>query len=166
MTDPLHTLLTDSFRAQVAYASTPSVLRRALFATPEVQELRTAIRSGALREQEIRQSVGALLEKYERGVRFEDDFAVAAVAAALETHHSMFAAEYLRDLASLRLAELALATGVAKESLKNRPSIAYDTRDQIITSLDAASLQAESRELLPNCGFRARSNYGDALAAA
>ena len=53
----LKSLLREAFRRQVAFASTPSVLRHALSATDEVRMLREALRSGAISDSEVREFV-------------------------------------------------------------------------------------------------------------
>jgi hypothetical protein len=152
----LNKLLTDEFRTKVAFASTPSVLRFALLRTTEVAAVSEAIESGALGVAELKEFIEELLGKFERGVRFEEDFALAAIAVAVEKHHTEFATEYLHELAGLRVQEFEMVSGVAKESLRRRSGTALHRKSIIISSeidlpFDVASVDVgKKRDELSN----------------
>jgi hypothetical protein len=148
---PLQSLDHDDFRNKVAFASTPSVLRLALLATSEVSELRTSIETGAVTESQLRNFVAEKLVAFRVGERFSEDFTLAAIAVAIETHHSQFAAEYLDELSQLNVCELAIVIEVVRECLKQgRPRISLETRTVFLCHADDFLLAPRAFQLEPS----------------
>lgn len=123
----LEELAAEEFAIRLAFLSTPSALRACLRKTPEVNEVIQALGQGVITEEGIRAFVSVLLEDLRVGERLPHEIAIAALAVALETRPTNFAEEFLRDLSSLRLAEMGLAIRVANECRKRRVSIAQHT---------------------------------------
>lgn len=107
--------------------STASALRRFLLASPEIGEVRRALHDKLLDEEAIRSFVSSLMVDFRRGERFVHEIALAGLTVALERYPADFAEKLLRDLATLRLAEMSLCTRVAQECRKYRSSIARRT---------------------------------------
>jgi hypothetical protein len=120
----LERLKSDDFAARVGYVATAPALRRLLSRTSEVQAVRDALATGQLSEELIRRFVGALMADLRKGEPFRHDLPISALAVALEQRCTEFAGEFLRGLAALRAAEMAMSIRVARECLKDRETTA------------------------------------------
>lgn len=116
----------------------------------EVAMLRYSIRSGAVGEEDIREFVAEVLNVFDPGVRYEEDIAVCAVAVALEDHYSLFAEEYLIDLASVRSRELSFASRIAAECLKHRRTVPVERGVIIVQGFAGLTVSEDSFELRAN----------------
>src|SRR5262245_51020865 len=96
---PLEQLKADDFQARVGFVATATALHRLPKRSPEVQVIRDALTSGEISEPSIREFVEALLIDLRRGEPFRHDLAISALAVALESQETDFAAEFLQDLA-------------------------------------------------------------------
>ncbi len=70
-------------------------------------------------ERDIRRFTEELMRDFERGVKFPHELALAALAIAMENRRTDFVEEYLLDLARLNIAEMSLAPGVARDSMRH-----------------------------------------------
>ena len=122
----LERLKSDAFAAEAVFLSTPGALRRFLVGTSEVRAVKQALRQGAITEDSLRRFVADLMTDLRRGERFPHEMALAAVAVVLEMRPTEFADEFLHDLSALRLSEMSLCIRVARESLKQRVSLAQN----------------------------------------
>lgn len=116
----LNCLLRDDFASTLIIASTPGSARTLLRHSDCVQSIRDGLSQGTVSESSIRQFVQQILVGLRVGERFVHDTALAGLAVVLERRPTRFAEEYLRDLASLHLAEMSMSVRVARECLKHR----------------------------------------------
>lgn len=114
----LQKLTTSEFGARFQCTSNPRAVHRILQRDHDVQEIRTALANGTLSEQGLEVFSASLTRQISFGERFADEFALAAIAVSLETRQTPFAKKYVRGLASLTVAEIPMATRVAKHSAK------------------------------------------------
>ena len=103
---PLDELVTEEFLLALGADSSAVGLRRAVLNSPVVRKLQRALKIGEVTEEAIREFVGDLLTSFRHRGQFLHEPALAAIAVILETRDSPFVAEYLIDLARLRIAEL------------------------------------------------------------
>jgi hypothetical protein len=120
----LQQLLSDDFAVAVGFHSNPAGMRRRLARMPEIAAVRRALDEGALTEESIGRFVSGIMADFRRGEHFAHEDALSALCIALETRPTDFAEEFLRDLASLKVAELSLAIRVARECRRHRAAIA------------------------------------------
>jgi len=92
----------------------PAALVSSLNRSTEVKSIRDSYRSGSITESNIRTVVNELLMSLRIGERFSGELFLAAVAVALTPFMDRFTAEYIDDLANLKLRELFIASAVAK----------------------------------------------------
>jgi len=100
--------------------STGSTLRDYLRTRPEVASVASALRTGLIGSLTLQVWVRGHLGELRPGQRFPHECAFAALAVALERVPHVVAQEYLTDLASLEIAEMPLASRVARWSLEAR----------------------------------------------
>jgi hypothetical protein len=124
----LEWLLSEEFDSTVPPYSSAGALRAHLRSEQFVRTLANGITNGVITEGRIRRLVAAALREFRPGVRFVYETALAALAVALETQFSAFADEYLHDLAAIRSREVAMASRVARESLRWRQYIPKTSR--------------------------------------
>ena len=117
--DLLERVASEDFEAELV-ASTPAVLRKLLMRRSEIEALRRCYDDGSLSDDGIRDFVNQLLADGGGEEPFPYQVALAAIAVMLEERFSLFAEEYVRDLARVRSSSFALASGVAKESAAAR----------------------------------------------
>jgi hypothetical protein len=115
----LEDLLSDGFLADIGIVSSAKTLRRCLTNSAYVDGLRRAIAGGAIREETIRRFCDELMVDFERNVRFPHEYALAALAVALEDRKTDFVEEFLLDLARLNIVEMPFAPEVARGSLNH-----------------------------------------------
>lgn len=115
-------LAPDAFDDSVRVAL-PAAARLLLARSSQVREVRVAIQDGHLSDTSMREFVSELLKSFRIGEHFTYDPVLAALAVAVESHHSDFADEYLHDLAALECAEMTLSRHVARECLRRRRTI-------------------------------------------
>lgn len=120
----LDSLLSDEINAYACALSTDASLKQFLEHRPEVRAVSQAMRSGAITDDLVRSFIATLLKDQRKGVLFCHDRVLAAVAVALAGVYSTFANQYLRDLSSLKIAEMPMGPRVARLLLEQRPSIA------------------------------------------
>src|SRR5262249_32319417 len=113
----------EELQANACCYSTAPALRLFLVQRPEVREVSEAVRAGKLSADAVRTFVAALLKDLQRGVHFQHDVTLAALAVVAEEWRSPFADEFLRELAALNLAEMPLGPRVAREALRQRSSL-------------------------------------------
>jgi len=101
-------------------ASTPRVLRQMLLRCPEVRALREAYDAGSLSDEEIRRFVDDLLRQGAACERFPYQTTLAGIAVMLEPRFTLFADEYLNDLARIRNDRFSTASRVARECIAVR----------------------------------------------
>lgn len=116
----LERLKSDEFVLKYAVISNPTAVYRALQQSEEVDKLREGLEAHHITDAAVRQVTEGLIQECTSGQRFADELALAAVAVALETRQSHFAEEYVSDLASLDLAEMAVAIRVARRAWQTR----------------------------------------------
>lgn len=105
-------------------ASTPRVLRQMLLRCPEVRALREAYDTGSLSDEEIRGLVGDLLRQGAACDRFPYQTMLASIAVMLEPRFTLFADEYLNDLARIRNDRFLIASRVARACIAARQQTA------------------------------------------
>ena len=111
----LRSLLTEEFVESLGLCGTAAGLRRGLQRSKYVKAVRESIASGELTEKTLRGFIRDLMRSWKPGVQFPYDFALAALAVALEKRFTPFVDEYLLDLARLGgIAELDLSPKVAQ----------------------------------------------------
>jgi hypothetical protein len=116
----LENLRTDEFAARYSLLSSPRAVHRALQRSKAVEHVRLALCRGEITEDAIRDFTAELLRRLDYGRRHPHEFALAALAVALESRSTPFAEELVMDLARLELAEIPMAIRVARESCNER----------------------------------------------
>lgn len=116
----LEELKSDELELQLSFVSNPRAIHHALQRNSCVRKVRSAMNSGEVTEDTIRQFCAKLLRELRFGSRFEHEFALAAIAVALETRVTSFADEFILDLARLELAEMPVAIRVARVACQER----------------------------------------------
>lgn len=115
----LQQLLSPEFEASVV-ASTPRTLCVRLGRTDAIRALRRRYIEGTLADRSLREFVNEVLIRFAGHDAFPHQLALAAIAVVLEPYFTEFANEYLRDLARVRSARLAIASRVARLALDRR----------------------------------------------
>ena len=94
----------------------------ALFASRSslLKTLRNRVNSATIVGQDIEEFVGRILKDYQMGRTFYADRILALVAQLASEGPEPFASRYLRELASLKSAELPLSPRVARRVLRQR----------------------------------------------
>jgi hypothetical protein len=128
----LDNLLAECLSDAVTCLPSPVAVRYSLLRSPEVAEIRQALRTGELVDEDIRHFVNQLMRDFQKGVRFCHEAALCAISVALERRETSFAAEYTNDLAKLQLAELSTAIRVAKQSAEARKRLASNERSRTV----------------------------------
>lgn len=123
MSPVLEALTTDEFTLTFSCTSNPRAIYRALRRSDYVRELRDSVRSGELTETTIRKFCTELLKEFATGKRFQHELAIAAIAVAFERRVTTFADEFSRDLANLEIAEMPIASRVAREVCHERRTL-------------------------------------------
>ncbi len=118
----LSELLAPDLQTRAYAISGATALRHFLTTRTEVRAVGDALRSGVITEQAVRRFTETLIRDLQRGILFEHDRTLAALAVALKDWHTPFSAEYLRGLADLEAAEMPYGPRVAREVLSNRPT--------------------------------------------
>ena len=118
--DALSALDGEDFQSRAQVIATADALARFLRDCSEVTELRAALSSGQLTGNHLRKYVKSLIRAFDAGMRFPHEINLAAIAVALERSLIPFANEYIRDLSALKVAEVPLASRVARLVLKRR----------------------------------------------
>ena len=114
----LDRLLSPTFRSRFFGVATAEAWHSVLGLADEVHTLSSAVRDGAVTEDQLRRWVESLLAEFRRGERFVHEAALAAIAVCMEDRQTAFADEYLRSLSELQLQEIPIAPRVARLSLK------------------------------------------------
>ena len=117
MTHQLKVLIEDAFEIAVGPCVTTPTLRRQLQRMPEVQNVRIALDSQVLSDDDLKSFVDQLMTTFQHGTRFPHDMALAALAVALESRPTPFATEYLSTLARFHLQEMPVSSRIARECL-------------------------------------------------
>lgn len=106
------------------FAGTPRAWTTVLRRHPDVRQLRTSLKMGALAHLDVSQLVREFLADFRQGQRFTHEVALAAIAVALEEWPSPFAERFLRELAALDIAEMPMSSRVARSCLVARSRVA------------------------------------------
>jgi hypothetical protein len=121
MTNLLDELATEEFiRAVGVLGVPPPAMRLVLQRSPYVIRLAERFRTGTVTEENILSFVSQRQGELRRGTPFAYDLALAGIAAALEGSSSLFAGEFIADLAGLNLIEMQQSIQVARECMKHR----------------------------------------------
>lgn len=112
----LENLKSDEFACRFSFISNPRAVHRALQRSEDVKKLRSALGSGEVTERSLREFCADLLRDLKYGSRFPHEFAIAAMAVAIENWPTPFADEFITDLGKLELRELPIAIRVAREA--------------------------------------------------
>jgi len=119
MGDLLQKLLSDDFYTGVGVMSSTRALRRCLYQSETVDELRRAIAGGIITENAIENFVNQLMKDFDRGKQFPHELPLAAIAVAIEDRKTKFTEDFLLDLARLnKITEMSISPKVAGASLK------------------------------------------------
>lgn len=119
MRDFLQKLLSDDFYTGVGVISSARALRRCLYQSESVDELRRAIAGGVITENSIENFVNQLMKDFERGKQFPHELPLAAIAVAIEDRKTKFTEDFLLNLARLnKITEMSISPEVAGASLK------------------------------------------------
>ncbi len=110
----LQGLLSSDLDVQASLAGSSAALYGMLASSPSVRELRRALNSGEVLENEIREFTNVLLSSFCAGVLFEHDVVLAAIAVALCRWNTEFAEEFIIDLARLQNPEFRRSITVAR----------------------------------------------------
>src|SRR5579862_1179477 len=116
----LEALTSDDLALALCSVGTIEPLYLLLRRRREVKELRQAVETGSVTEQEIAAFVDRLLTKFKRNKKFSGDAPFAAIAVALESMQTKFARDYVEKLAALNARELPLSRKVAQLTVKRR----------------------------------------------
>jgi len=106
------------------FYSTPTGLRRRLQGTADVQKAKKDLSQGLISEDTIERFVTHIMGDLERGQKFKKGVALSAIAVVLEDRPTAFADSFIKDLSDLKILELSLPVGVAKEVAKYRTALA------------------------------------------
>ena len=117
ITTSLDVLTSDEFVSSTGSITSAAGLRRFLYKSQVVQDLRRAIGSGIITESAIRRFVERLSNDFEKGKQFPHELAFAALAVALEERRTDFVEEFLLNLARLKIIEITVCPLIARESL-------------------------------------------------
>jgi hypothetical protein len=148
MGDFLQKLLSDDFYMGVGVISSARALRRCLYQSETVDELRRAIAGGVITENAIEDFVNQLMKDFERGKRFPHELPLAAIAVAIEDRKTKFTEDYLLDLARLnKITEMSISPEVAGASLKRWYLI---PRVSVSTPLTRSTAQDRERHVEVN----------------
>lgn len=121
MTPPeLAALQSDAFIDRFFAIGTAEALRGALARSPEVLAVRDAMKKCSLDESSVAHFVADLLNSFERGTLFRHDLTLAALAVAVEATFSPQVDLFLDRLARLRIAEIPMASRVARLVQRDR----------------------------------------------
>jgi hypothetical protein len=134
----LETLATQDFEDRFAWITSPDGLVSLLQNAPEVIAVGAALRAGAVSDEHLRGMVDQMLRDFHRGTRFPHQVGLSALAVSLTDDGSRFAEELLRGLAKSAVAELGLASRVARCCLRLRRvrvPATYDREFQISVPL-------------------------------
>jgi hypothetical protein len=118
----LDRLLSEELQASAGGHSTVSGLRLFLVHRREVQEVSEGLRLGTITPDAVRDFVAARMKDLRPRALFPHDVTLAALAVAMTQWNVPFADEYLREMATLKLAEMPLSPRVAEEVLTERSS--------------------------------------------
>jgi hypothetical protein len=124
----LEYLLSDDLADQVGTRLPPRAMMALARALPVTQALREALDDGRLSEQTVERFVRRAMANFRPGELFSNEIALVVLAVAMENRGSAFAREFLEELGSLRIAEMPLATQVARICLAgshHRPKDTY-----------------------------------------
>lgn len=116
----LRNLLSEEFLRSAGPELPSPAMFEVLKSTEEYQKVQSGLVSGLIGREEIEEFLGALLEEVEPGRSFVYTPSLSLLAVALKDHSEPFAGEYLEDLASLDIAEIASASRMAEYCLRNR----------------------------------------------
>lgn len=115
----LRGLSSSDLDGRASIAGTHEALYAILTRSREVLDLRRALGTGEVVEEELRDFANRLLLDFRPGVGFEHDTALAALAVALSRDwNTPFAEEYVIDLAKLRNPEFRRSIAVARLAAK------------------------------------------------
>jgi hypothetical protein len=123
----LDRLTSADFQVRVGFIATAPALYRMLKKRPEVQQIKNALASGELTEEQLRTFVAEPMQQFRAGESFRDDLALATLAVALEDRPTEFAEEFLRDLGNVQVAEMPMSTRVARECRQGRKLAGHQT---------------------------------------
>src|SRR5437763_364378 len=101
----LERLKTTAFHEAIGVMLPPPALRHVLKDSRDGRKVSAALRRGEITEGQLEEFVESVVRDFVKGQKLPHDLALAALAAALESHPSDFAAAFLRNLAGLHLAE-------------------------------------------------------------
>jgi hypothetical protein len=134
----LERVSSDEFQSGFGLISTDAAVYRALRRSSAVADVRAALTSGKLQENQIRHFVATLLRDWSPDLLFPHDTTLAALAVVMEDRWSDFADEYLHDLARLDCAEFSLAPRVARLCLATRSSAALNRSHRFVVAPNCA----------------------------
>lgn len=143
----LDAIASEDFEIAMGARLPPKAMRAALLRVDACKDLLAAIEQRALTPVSLRAWVQDLLQSFKRGERFRYEAALSALAVCLEEVRTDFAAEYIRDLAELDIAEMTMCTLIARECLRernNRPANASRTFPADVSNLPKMAAMAIS----------------------
>jgi len=130
----LDSVTTDEFAIRMGVVSNPRAIHRRLRSSKEVGDIRQALLNGEITEQSIRRFIAELFRQYVPGQLFPHDIALSAIAVAIETRAGAFASDVICDLSRLRLAEIPMASRVARESFNVQQRLAGNKSKLVMMS--------------------------------
>ncbi len=116
-------VLLKRFQQYIGFDLPPAAMRKQIQSCSEYDVFKILMEDSILEYKMIEEYVKSLLENVHKGEQFYDNDSLAFLAVALEDDGSSFARKYLNDLANLDVAELSLASRVAKECIKCKSEI-------------------------------------------
>jgi len=160
---PFDQLEADSV-AQLAFTvATPSALYGLLAQHPSVAAFKTALGTRTIDADDVLQRVRVWLGDFVPRIRFRHEAALCALVVAVESHGSKQIGEFIEELASLHVAELSMASRVARIANKRRKATLSANTAVIVKLGNVPSRtggprqdQVPSRVLIPNSFTSAR----------
>ena len=117
---PLSLLFSSEFDSLGFIAGNDESLFAALNGSPVVGELRAALGSGSVSENEIRRFTEQLMQDFRPGELFTHDLILAGLAVVLSRNwNTPFAEEFILDLARLKNPELRRSIAIARLAATN-----------------------------------------------
>lgn len=118
MNEVLRKLRSDELAEEIGFTTNAATVRLALLRSPLVRDAQDALSSGAASQADVDELLEQVHADFEPGRVSPDDIGLAALAVALAESACVFAQDYLRAFADLRVAELPFAGRVAAECLQ------------------------------------------------
>jgi len=111
----LENLKSDEFAIKYSFVSNYKAIYKSLQESEETGELYAALRDGEVTEQSLQEFCDELFKSLQQGVRFPHEIAIVAIAVTMEIWQTPFAKEFVVNLGELDLAEMPIATRIARE---------------------------------------------------